>query len=85
MTTPTQTRTLEQIRESIAKPQRGYGNTKEFRVFVQHQAMPIPMSVAGPASASRADATDRARESLTNPTFTQAWTIGADGVQEVTL
>lgn len=53
-------------------------------VFVQHQSMPVPMTKRGPAEPTRELATAAALEMLDSPVFTQAWTVGRDGIREVT-
>lgn len=52
--------------------------------FVKHSMIPVAQPTRGQAVATREEAEGIAREMLTNPVFTQAWTVGRDGIREVT-
>lgn len=52
-------------------------------VFVTRAGMPGPNPTFGRPSGTREEATERASEFLASPVFTQAWTVGRDGIKEV--
>jgi len=65
------------------KMARGKGDSG-YVVFVQHRMMPTLQPMRGRPSGTREEAEAEAHNMLTNPMFTQAWTVGRDGIREVT-
>lgn len=53
-------------------------------VFVKHQSVPGGQPMRGRPQGTRAEAEEAARQMLANPVFVQAWTVGCDGIVEVT-
>ena len=66
----------------LAKQMARKGDTT-VAVFAAHKMSPVPMPVGRKPEATREAAEAKAREALASPMFTQAWTVGRDGVQEV--
>jgi hypothetical protein len=55
-----------------------------FVVFAAHKMVPVAMPMRGRPEGTREEAEAAAKEMLANPMFVQAWTVGRDGIREVT-
>lgn len=83
-TTEAQARSLRDVATAMGKrAQKRNARDEGIRVFIQHTAMPIPMSTAGPALGTREEALDKAQKHLAGPQCSQAWLVWAGHVEEV--
>ena len=53
-------------------------------VFVKHQSVPEGQPMRGRPHGTREEAEQAAQDMLANPVFVKAWTVGRDGIREVT-
>ena len=70
---------MRALMERMAKSRSSSG----YVVFVKHRSMPLAQPMRGRPLSTREEATDAAKDMLGNPVFTQAWTVGRDGIREV--
>jgi hypothetical protein len=55
-----------------------------FVVFVKHQSVPEGQPMRGRPHGTREEAEQAARDMLAKPMYVRAWTVGRDGIREVT-
>jgi hypothetical protein len=72
--------TMQILMNKMAKSKGDSG----YVVFVKHESVPGGQPMRGRPQGTREEAEAAAREMLANPVFVKAWTVGRDGIREVT-
>lgn len=74
----------QQTMEALMRKMTRSKGQSGFVVFVKHQMVPGAQPRFGRPLGTREEAEEAALEMLANPVFVQAWTVGRDGIREVT-
>lgn len=70
---------MRALMERMAKSRNNPG----YVVFVKHRSISLAQPMRGRPLPTREEAIEAAKRMLANPVFVQAWTVGRDGIREV--